>query len=93
MIVVWESCRLTQNIFLVLHLCSQTAKVVATQASMTVSYYITDQLETEMKTEERVKKGEISADEADKLNEEWEEVSTVVNHFNLAMMDVSKDRC
>lgn len=43
---------------------------------MIVSHFFTDQLETEMKTEERVKKGEISADEADKLNEDWEEVSS-----------------
>jgi coenzyme F420-reducing hydrogenase delta subunit len=43
---------------------------------MIVSHFFTDQLEAEMKTEERVKKGEISADEADKLNEDWEEVST-----------------
>ena len=41
---------------------------------MTLSYFFTDQLESEMKIEERVKKGEISADEADKFNEDWEDV-------------------
>lgn len=53
----------------------QTMRVVATQASMTLSYFFTDQLESEMKTEERVKKGEMTADEADKYNEDWEDVS------------------
>jgi hypothetical protein len=61
--------------------------VVATQASMIVSHFFTDQLEAEMKTEERVKKGEISPDEADKLNEDWEEVSSLYlyawNHDSL----------
>jgi hypothetical protein len=50
-------------------------RVVATQASMTLSYFFTDQLESEMKTEQLVKDGTISADEADRINEEWEEVS------------------
>jgi hypothetical protein len=50
-----------------------TLRVVATQASVTLSHFFTDQLESEMKTEERVKKGEISADDADKFNDDWED--------------------
>jgi len=63
---------------------------------MTLSYFFTDQLESEMKTEERVKKGELTADQADKLNEDWEDVSiTLTAEYEacLALMDVSKDRC
>jgi hypothetical protein len=60
-----------------LFLTSQTLRVVATQASVTLSHFFTDQLESEMKTEERVKKGEISADDADKFNDDWEDVSVV----------------
>jgi polyhydroxyalkanoate synthesis regulator phasin len=44
---------------------------------MTLSHFFTAQLESEMKAEERVKKGDISADEADKFNEDWEDVSTL----------------
>lgn len=59
----------------VVFLYLQTVRVVATQASLTLSHFFTDQLESEMKAEERVKKGEISADDADKFNEDWEDVS------------------
>ena len=58
-----------------LFLSLQTMRVVATQASVTLSHFFTDQLESEMKAEERVKKGEISADDADKFNDDWEDVS------------------
>ena len=52
------------------------------QASITVSYFLTDQVESESKREELVKEGKLSAKEADRLNEEWEQVSTVVSCFS-----------
>lgn len=49
-----------------------TMRVTVTTASQIMAHYVTDQLESEVKREERVVRGEITPDEADRLNEEWE---------------------
>jgi hypothetical protein len=53
----------------------QTARVIAMQASTTVSYFFTDQMEVETKREELVREGKLTEKEADQQNEEWEQVS------------------
>lgn len=45
------------------------------QASTTVSHFLTDQLEAEMKREQLVKQGKLTEKEADEQNEKWEQVS------------------
>lgn len=54
-------------------LAKSTMRVVAIQSSNMVAYYFQDQLSADMEREERVKDGKLSAKEADKLQEEWEE--------------------
>jgi hypothetical protein len=53
--------------------------VIAMQASTTVSHFLTDQLEAEMKREQLVKEGKLTEKEADEQNEKWEQVS---NYFS-----------
>lgn len=48
---------------------------MAAQAATTMSYFVTDQMEAEIKREKLVKDGRLSPDEADRQNEEWEDVS------------------
>jgi hypothetical protein len=64
-----------RKIFLTFFVVLQTARVIAMQASTTVSYFLTDQVEAETKREELVKKGLLTEREADQQNEEWEQVS------------------
>ena len=71
----------TSHLIVVIIVFFQTMRVVATQASITLSYFFTDQLESEMKTEQLVKDGKISSAEADRINEEWEEVSTLSSEY------------
>lgn len=49
-----------------------TMRVTLTTASQIFAQYVTDQLESEVKREELVVRGEITPDEADRMNEEWE---------------------
>mmetsp|Transcript_3368 Transcript_3368/g.5021 ORF Transcript_3368/g.5021 Transcript_3368/m.5021 type:complete len:317 (-) Transcript_3368:60-1010(-) len=54
-------------------LAKSTMRVVAIQSSNMIAYYFQDQLSADMEREEQVKEGKLSAEEADKLQEEWEE--------------------
>lgn len=49
-----------------------TMRVTVTAGSQILAHYVTDQLESEVKREELVVRGEITPDEADQLNEKWE---------------------
>lgn len=56
----------------------KTARVIALQATTTVSHFLTDQLEAEMKREQLIKEGKLTEKEADEQNEKWEQVSNYV---------------
>ena len=54
---------------------TQTIRVSLTQASSILTKYTTDQLEQETKTEELIVQGDLTEEEANRKNDEWEKVS------------------
>jgi len=78
-----------------------TIRVVVMQSTTVVTNYYNDQLKQDMEREERVQKGEITRAQANKEDDEWQEVSESVSvdcgsiaiiYLGNARMDGSKDR-
>ena len=55
-----------------------TIRIVVMRSTTVVTHYYNDQLKEDMDREERIQRGEITRAQANREDEEWQEVSTVV---------------
>jgi len=57
----------------------QVVRITVMQSTSVITHYYSDQLKEDMKREERIDNGEITRQEAEREDEEWQEVSFVVS--------------